>query len=236
MYTRILLKLSGEQLQGKHDGGLDSERIIWIANEVKQVIDLGIEVVVMVGSGNLVRGAQVTGHGIARVTGDNMGMLATIINALALGDTFNDNGVPARVLSAVEVNQVADSFTHRRALSHLEKKRVVIIGGGIGRPYITTDTAALSLALELECDVVIKTTKVDGVYDKDPNKHDDAIKIDAISHHDVLADEKITVMDNAAIGLAMDQGKPIIVCDLLTPGNIAAAARGENVGTKIHSL
>jgi len=235
MYKRILLKLSGEQLQGKYEGGLDAERIIWIANEVKQVIDDGIEVVVMVGAGNLIRGMQVAGNGIARVTGDNMGMLATVINALALGDIFNDNHVPTRVLSAIEVNQMADQFTHRRALSHLEKDRVVIIGGGIGRPYLTTDTAALSLALELECDVVIKTTKVDGVYDKDPNKHDDAVKIDSMSHHEAVSNSEIAVMDRAALGLAMDQSKPIIVCDLLTPGNIARAARGENVGTKIQS-
>ncbi len=235
MYKRILLKLSGEQLQGKHDGGFDAERAAWIAEQIKPALNDGTQVVIMVGGGNYARGAQLAGETIQRVTADNIGMLATLMNGLALADTFNSVGLPARVLSNIKADQVVDQYTHRRAESHLDKNRVVIVAGGIGRPFLTTDTAALSLALELECDVVIKTTKVDGVYDKDPNKHDDAIKIDEMSHQDALANEKIAVMDKAALGLALEQDKPIIVCDLLTDGNIAAAARGDNIGTNIHS-
>lgn len=234
MYKRILLKLSGEQLQGKHDGGFDAERAAWIAGQIKPVIVAGTEVVIMVGGGNYARGAQLAGETIERVTADNIGMLATVMNAVALADVFNSCELDSRALSNVRADQVVDQYTFRRAMSHLDKKRVVIVAGGIGRPFLTTDTAALSLALELECDVVIKTTKVDGVYDKDPNKHQDAVKIDDMSHRDALANEQIAVMDKAALGLAMEQGKPIIVCDLLTDGNIAAAARGENVGTTIH--
>lgn len=233
MYKRILLKLSGEQLQGKHTSGFDAERAAWIAAQIKEAQADGAQIVVMVGGGNYARGAQLAGESIQRVTADNIGMLATLMNGLALADVFNTSGVPARVLSNIEANQVVDQYTHRRAESHLQKNRVVIVAGGIGRPFLTTDTAALSLALELECDVVIKTTKVDGVYDKDPAKHDDAVKFDELSHQDALANEHIAVMDKAALGLAMEQGKPIIVCDLLTDGNIAAAARGESVGTTI---
>lgn len=235
MYKRILLKLSGEQLQGKHDGGFDAERAAWISGQIKPVIEAGTEVVIMVGGGNYARGAQLAGETIQRVTADNIGMLATVMNAVALADAFNAGELDTRALSNIRADQVVDQYTFRRAVSHLEKKRVVIVAGGIGRPFLTTDTAALSLALELDCDVVIKTTKVDGVYDKDPNKHDDAVKIDDMSHRDALENEQIAVMDKAALGLAMEQGKPIIVCDLLTDGNIAAAARGENIGTNIHS-
>lgn len=235
MYKRILLKLSGEQLEGRHDGGFDSERACWIAGQVKKAVDAGTQVVIMVGGGNYARGAQLANESINRVTADNIGMLATLMNALALSDTFNACGVSTRALSNIKADQVVDQYTFRRANNHLEKGHVIIIAGGIGRPFLTTDTAALSLALELECDVVIKTTKVDGVYDKDPHKHDDAVKIDEMSHQDALANEHIAVMDKAALGLAMEQHKPIIVCDLLTDGNIAAAARGDNVGTNIHS-
>ena len=231
MYKRILLKLSGEQLQGEHSGGFDTERAKWVAHEVAKVKEIGTEVVIMVGGGNYARGAQLANESIQRVTADNVGMLATLMNALALADVFNSEGVPTRALSNIKADQLVDQFTNRRAISHLAKGRVIIVAGGIGRPFLTTDTAALSLALELECDVVIKTTKVDGVYDKDPNKHDDATKLDAITHHEALSDANIAVMDKAALGLAMEQNKPVIICDLLTEGNIARAAAGENVGT-----
>lgn len=233
MYKRILLKLSGEQLQGQLKGGFDTDRAKWIANEVKRTLETGAQVVIMVGGGNYARGAQLANDSIQRVTADNIGMLATLMNALALADVFNSNGVPARALSNIKADQLADQFTHRRAISHLAKSRVVIVAGGIGRPFLTTDTAALSLALELECDVVIKTTKVDGVYDKDPAKHDDALKLDTISHHEALNDANIAVMDKAALGLAMEQNKPLIICDLLTEGNIARATAGENIGTVV---
>lgn len=234
MYKRILLKLSGEQLQGQHDGGgFDAERAAWIAKQIKETTDAGVQVVVMVGGGNYARGAQLAGQTIQRVTADNVGMLATLMNTLALADVFNSCDVPARALSNIKADQVVDQFTHRRATSHLNKGRVAIVAGGIGRPFLTTDTAALSLALELECDVVVKTTKVDGVYDRDPAKHPDAKKLDKLSYHDALANPDIAVMDKAALGLAMEQNKPVIICDLLTDGNIALAASGQAVGTFI---
>lgn len=233
MYKRILLKLSGEQLQGDHSGGFDTDRATWIAHEVVKTLETGAQVVIMVGGGNYARGAQLAGKSIQRVTADNIGMLATLMNALALADVFNSEGVPTRALSNIKADQLVDQFTNRRAISHLAKGRVIIVAGGIGRPFLTTDTAALSLALELECDVVIKTTKVDGIYDKDPNKHDDALKLDSITHHEALSDANIAVMDKAALGLAMEQNKPLIICDLLTEGNIARATAGENVGTVV---
>ncbi len=233
MYKRVLLKLSGEQLQGEHNGGFDTNRAKWIADELKKVLVNDTQVVVMVGGGNYARGAQLANEFVQRVTADNIGMLATLMNALALSDVFNSEGVDARALSNIKADQLVDQFTNRRALSHLNKNRVIIVAGGIGRPFLTTDTAALSLALELECDVVIKTTKVDGIYDKDPNIHSDATKLDSISHHDALRDEKIAVMDKAALGLAMEQKKPVVICDLLTEGNIARAVAGENVGTTV---
>ncbi len=235
MYKRILLKLSGEQLQGDHASGFDTERAKWIADEIRQVTDRGIQVVVMVGGGNYARGAQLANESIQRITGDYVGMLATLMNALTLSDVFNSEGVPTRALSNVEANQVVDQFTHRRAVSHLVKNRVVIVAGGTGRPFLTTDTAAVNLALELDCDVVIKTTKVDGVYSDDPVKNPDATKYDEITYDEALANPNIMVMDKAALGLAMEQRKPVIICDLLTDGNIARAASGEVVGTTIHS-
>lgn len=233
MYKRILLKLSGEQLQGQYEGGFDAERAKWIATQLKETVETGVEIVMMVGGGNYARGAQLAGHGIGRVTADNVGMLATMMNALSLADVFNDCDVPTRALTTIKADQVADQFTHRRAQSHLEKGRVVVVAGGIGRPYLTTDTAAVSLALEMDCDVVIKTTKVDGVYDKDPAHHDDAQKYHHISYDEALSNSNIKVMDKAALGLAMEQRKPVIICDLLTDQNIARAAKGEQIGTLI---
>lgn len=231
MYKRVLLKLSGEQLQGKFDGGFDAERAAWIASELKKVD--AAEIVLMIGGGNYARGAQLVGGGVQRVTADNIGMLATIMNALALADVLNSNGVPARALTNVKADQVADQFTHRRALSHLDKKRVVIVAGGIGRPYLTTDTAAVSLALELECDVILKATKVDGVYDKDPATNPDAVKYDSLTLQQAIEQPDIKVMDQAAIALAHDHSQSIIVFELLVQGNIARAIAGESIGTVI---
>jgi uridylate kinase len=233
MYKRVLLKLSGEQLAGKFDGGIDTELIVWLAGEVKKTTDAGTEVVIMVGGGNFARGAQLASHGITRVTADNIGMLGTIMNAVALADVFNASGVSARALSIVTVDQIADQFTHRRAMSDLAKGRVVVAAGGTGRPYVTTDTAALSFALELECDVVLKATKVDGVYDKDPAKFPDAIKLSTITFDQAVSDGAIKVMDKAALGLALEYGVPILVFDAMTENNIARAASGEQIGTKI---
>ena len=231
MYKRVLLKLSGEQLQGKFDGGFDAERAAWIAGELQKVDSA--EIVLMIGGGNYARGAQLVGGGVQRVTADNIGMLATIMNALALADALNTHGVPARALTNVKADQVADQFTHRRALSHLDKKRVVIVAGGIGRPYLTTDTAAVSLALELECDVILKATKVDGVYDRDPATSPDAVRYDALTLQEAVERPGIKVMDKAAIALAHDHDQSIVVFELLQEGNIARAIAGEPIGTTI---
>lgn len=233
MHRRILLKLSGEQLQGKFDGGFDIERARWIANELRTLVNNGQEIVIMVGGGNYARGAQLASDQIPRVTADGIGMLATLMNALALSSVLNAEGIPARALSNIKADQVVDQFTHRRALSHLEKGRVVIVAGGIGRPYLTTDTAAVSLALEMDCDVVLKATKVDGVFTKDPSKFDDAEKLDHISYDEALGNGDIGVMDKAALGLSMEHETTVIVFELLKEGNIAKAASSEHIGTQI---
>jgi uridylate kinase len=234
MYKRVLLKLSGEQLSGKFEGGIDPELASWLAEEVKRAASSGSQVVIMVGGGNFVRGAQIAGHGIKRVTGDHMGMLGTMINALALTDIFEAHAVPTRCLSNIFADQVAEKFVHRLANKHLEKGRVVIVAGGIGRPYLTTDTAAVSLALELDCEVVLKATKVDGVYDKDPATNSDAIKYDELPYQQAVENTDIKVMDKAALGLAMEQKMPVIVFDAMTENNISRAVAGETVGTKVH--
>jgi len=232
-YKRILLKLSGEQLAGKFESGIDAELCKWLAQEIKKVSDDGTQVVVMVGGGNFARGAQLAGNGIKRVTGDHIGMLATMMNALALTDIFESEGVKTRCLSNIFAQQVAEPFVHRLAEKHLEKGRVVITAGGIGRPYLTTDTAAVALALEIDCQVVLKATKVNGVYDKDPSKHDDAKKLDQLSFQQAVADDGIKVMDKAAMGLALEHKMPIIVFDAMQEDNIAKAAKGHTTGTII---
>lgn len=232
MYKRILLKLSGEQLQGRFDSGFDTERAVWIAKEIKKVE--ATEIVIMIGGGNYVRGARVVGGGIERVTADNMGMLGTLLNALALADVFNANGVSARALSSIKADQVVDQFTHRRALSHLAKKRVVIVAGGIGRPFLTTDTAAVSLALELNCDAILKATKVDGVYSADPETNPAAKRFDTISLQEAVENPAVRVMDKAAMALAADHEQSIVVFELLKENNIARAAAGDPVGTTVH--
>ena len=234
-YSRILLKLSGEQLSGKFDNGIDPELVGWIAGEVKKVVDTGRQVVIMVGGGNIVRGAQIAGHGIQRVTGDHMGMLATMINALALTDIFEANEVETRCLSNIFAEQVAEPFVFRLANKHLQKNRVVIVAGGSGRPYVTTDTAAVVLALELDCNVVLKATKVDGVYTKDPAKHDDAERLEHMSFQEAVENKHISVMDKAALGLAMEQSMPITVFDAMVEDNLLRVANGEQVGTLISS-
>ncbi|CAN5157456.1 UMP kinase [soil metagenome] len=234
MYTRVLLKLSGEQLAGKFETGIDAELGAWIAREIKKVTDSGTQVVIMVGGGNYARGAQLAGHGIKRVTADHIGMLATMMNGIALTDIFESQGVVTRCLSNIYAEQVAEPFVHRLAENHLSQGRVVIVAGGIGRPYLTTDTAAVSLALELDCQVVLKATKVDGVYDKDPAKHDDAVKVDHISAQDAVSDEAIRVMDKAAMGLALEHKLPIIVFDALNEDNILTATQQKTaIGTII---
>lgn len=234
MYKRVLLKLSGEQLAGRLDNGIDSDFTAWLAGEIKALATLNVQVVIMVGGGNFVRGATVSGHGIKRVTGDHMGMLATMINALALTDMFEAQGLKTRCLSNIFAAQVAEPFVHRLANKHLEKGRVVIVAGGIGRPYLTTDTAAVSLALELDCEVVLKATKFDGVYNKDPAKHKDAKKLKSVSYQEVLQNNSIKVMDKAAIGLAMEQNMPVLVFDTTQSGSLAKTVAGNHTGTLIN--
>lgn len=231
MYNRVLLKLSGEQLQGQYTGGFDAERATWIANEIKKVENA--QIVIMVGGGNYARGEQLTGGGVQRVTADNIGMLGTLMNALALVDVFNASGLPARVVTNIKADQVADQFTHRRVLSHLGKGRVVVAAGGIGRPYLTTDTAAVSLALELDCDAIFKATKVDGVYDKDPQQYSDAVKFETLTLNEAVVRPDIKVMDQAAIALAEDHDQSIVVFELLKEDNIRRAIAGEQIGTTI---
>ncbi len=228
-----MLKISGEQLSGQYDGGIDAELGAWLAKEVKKVEAAGIQIVIMVGGGNFARGAQLAGHGIKRVTADQIGMLGTMMNALALNDIFENNGLQSRCLSNIFAEQVAEPFVHRLAEKHLEHHRVVIVAGGIGRPYLTTDTAAVSLALELSCDVVLKATKVDGVFNLDPVKHPEAVKYETVSADDAVSDPNIRIMDKAAMGLALEHKLKIIVFDALKEGNILAAATGRPAGTLI---
>lgn len=232
-YTRVLLKLSGEQLSGKHESGIDAELCGWIADEVKKVVESGTQVLIMVGGGNYARGAQLAGHGIRRVTADHIGMLATLMNALALTDIFEAHGLPTRCLSSIYAEQVAEPFIHRLADKHLEKGRVVIAAGGIGRPYLTTDTAAVSLALELDCQAVFKATKVHGVYDKDPVQFPDAHMYRTLSYQEAVSNDAIKVMDKAAMGLALEHKMPLVVFDAMQPGNILKAAQQQAIGTKI---
>ena len=233
-YNRVLLKLSGEQFAGDREYGVDPQFITKLAVELRETIEAtGVQLVIVVGGGNIMRGAAVSKRGIDRATGDYMGMLATLINGMALVNILEDNGVPARLQTRVRADQVAEPYIRARGLRHLEKGRVVIVSGGTGNPYVTTDTAAVTTALELECDLVLKATKVDGVYDKDPNKHDDAKKHDELSFGKVLTDSEINVMYNAAISLAMDNKLPIVVFDLLTHGNIRRVVEGQGIGTKV---
>lgn len=233
MYKRVLLKISGEQLAGSDVSGINSEFVGWLAGEVKKVTEAGIQVVIVVGGGNFLRGANFAGNGIERATADYMGMMATLMNGLALMDLVEHHGQPTRLQSNVQINEVAEPFIRRRAIRHLEKGRVVIIAGGLGKPYVTTDTAAVSVALELDCEVILKATKVDGIYTKDPAKHDDAEKLDDVSYQEAVANSAIKVMDKAALGMAMEQHMPVVVFDLATDGNILRAASGEKIGTKV---
>ncbi len=213
--------------------GIDPELVGYLAEEVKQAVNAGCQIVMIAGGGNMVRGAEIAKHGIKRVTGDQMGMLSGLINSMAITDIFEAHDIPTRCLSNVFAQQVAESYSYRLAEKHLEKGRVVIIAGGIGRPYFTHDTAAVNLALELDCQAVLKATKVDGVYDKDPNQYPDAQKLDHVSYQQAVEDGAIKVMDKAAMGLAMEQHMPVVVFDAMQPGHILAAANGDPVGTKI---
>ena len=233
MYKRILLKVSGEELAGKYGSGVDPEVIAWIAGEAKKIVDAGCQLIVIAGGGNMVRGAEVAGHGIKRVTADQMGMLSGLINAIAMTDIFEANGVPTRCLSNLYASQVAENYSFRLAEKHLQSGRVLVVAGGIGRPYSTHDSAAVSIGLELDCELVLKSTKVDGVYDKDPADHEDAKLYDSLTYQQAVENPEIKVMDKAALGLAAEQSMPIIVYRLDEQDALARIMNGEKVGTKI---
>lgn len=231
-YTRVLLKLSGEQLAGR-EGGIDPEFVAWLASEIKKATETGVEMAIVVGGGNFLRGATIAGEGLERPTADYMGMLATVMNGLALMDMLEHHGQPTRLQTNIHINQVAEPFIRRRAIRHLEKNRVVIVAGGLGKPYLTTDTAAASVALELDCDIILKATKVDGIYNKDPAKHADAVKFDTLTYQEAIENPHVQVMDKAALGLAMEQKKPLLVFDLHKDGNILRAVSGKAIGTRV---
>ncbi|MDF2502554.1 MULTISPECIES: UMP kinase [Clostridium] len=229
-YKRIMLKLSGEALAGKNGYGIDFQVAKRIAEEIKEIVKMGIEVGAVVGGGNIWRGRQ--GEDMDRTTADYMGMLATCINAMALQDSLEGIGVYTRVQTAIEMKEIAEPFIRRRAMRHLEKGRVVIFGAGTGNPYFSTDTTAALRAAEIEADLILLAKKVDGVYDKDPNKYSDAVKYDTVRYMDVL-EKGLQVMDSTATSLCMDNNIPILVFGLDTPGNIKRAITGEKIGTLV---
>lgn len=232
-FKRVLLKLSGEQLAGSRTHGIDPDFVNNLAKELKEVISAtGAQIAVVVGGGNFMRGASIAGRGVERATGDYMGMLATVMNGMALLDALEQNDQPARLLSKLRVEGVAEPYIRRRALRHMEKGRVVIVSGGTGNPYFTTDTAAVTASLELDCDATLKATKVDGVYDKDPVGNPDAKKYDSLTFADALQNPDIAVMDNAAISLSMDNKLPIVVFGL-EPGNLQKVIEGQEIGTTV---
>ena len=229
-YKRVLLKLSGEALMGDQDFGLDRAMLDKMANQIKPVHDKGAQIAVVVGGGNIYRGVSGAADGMERAQGDNMGMLATIINALALQDAFEKHGMDCRVMSSIDVHQMAEPYIRRKALRHLEKGRVVVFAGGTGNPYFTTDTAAALRALEMDAEVLMKATKVDGIYDKDPMVHDDATRFDEISYLDVLTRD-LKVMDATATALCHDNNLPILVFNIDEDDVFDRALSGEDVGT-----
>lgn len=231
-YRRILLKLSGEALLGSRQYGVDPEFCAFIARQIAEVHRLGVEVGIVVGGGNIFRGLAAAARGMDRATGDYIGMLATVMNGLALQDALERLGVPTRVMSAIAMNEVAEPYIRRRAVRHLEKGRVVIFVAGTGNPYFTTDTAAALRAVEIGAEVLLKATKVDGVYDADPVTHPEARRYSHLDYTDLLRDQ-LKVLDAAAVSLCMENGLPIVVFDLNAPDNIRRVALGEAVGTRI---
>ena len=231
-YKRILLKLSGEALAGTASFGIDADRVRALAKEVADVAAAGIQVGVVVGGGNIFRGIAAAARNMDRVTGDHMGMLATVINSLAMSDALEQMGIPTRVMSAIEMHQVAEPYIRRRAIRHLEKGRIVIFAAGTSNPYFSTDTAATLRALEIKADVIAKATRVDGVYNKDPLKFPDAVKYQEITYLEVLSNA-LGVMDATSIAMCRDNKLPIIVFNLNTVGNIMRMATGDTIGTVI---
>ncbi len=232
-YKRILLKLSGEALMGERQYGIDPTRLAEYAQEIKQIIAKGVEVAIVIGGGNIFRGVAGASKGMDRVQADHMGMLATVINGLALQSALEDAEIPTRLQSAVKINEVAEPFIRRRAIRHLEKGRVVIFGGGTGNPYFTTDSAAVLRAIEINAEVILKGTRVDGIYTADPEKDSKATKFDFITFDDVLK-KGLKVMDTTAFTLSQENELPIIVFDMNKKGNLLKVVSGEAIGTKVN--
>lgn len=232
VYKRVLLKLSGEALQGDLGYGVDPKIASSIASQIKEIYELGIDVACVIGAGNIFRGLQASKAGMDRATADYIGMLATVMNSLVLQDALEKMGVHTRVQSAIEIQELAEPYIRRRAMRHLEKRRVIIFAAGTGNPYFTTDTAAALRAIEIGADVIMKATKVDGVYTGDPVKDKTAKKFTKLRYIDVLK-KGLKVMDATAVSLCMDQNMPIVVFDLTKPGNIRRVVTGENIGTTI---
>ncbi len=229
-YKRILLKISGEALIGKSDYGIDPKIMDSIAEEIKDVTEMGVEVAIVIGGGNFWRGVAASANGMDRTTADYIGMLATIMNALGLQDALEKKGVSTRVQSSITMQEIAEPFIRRRALRHLEKKRVIIFAGGTGNPYFSTDTAAALRALEINAEILFKATKVDGVYDKDPKKFPDAKKYDVLTFMEVL-DRDLKILDSTATSLCMENNLPIVVFDITKPGNVKSVLIGKKIGT-----
>lgn len=232
-YKRILLKLSGEALMGDRNYGIDPARLELYADEIEQVLQRGVQVAIVIGGGNIFRGVAGASNGMDRVQGDHMGMLATVINGLALQSALENKGLDTRLQSAIKINEVAEPFIRRRAMRHLEKGRVVIFGGGTGNPYFTTDSAAVLRAIEIEADVILKGTRVDGIYTSDPEKDKSATKFDKISFQDVLS-RGLKVMDTTAFTLSQENELPIVVFDMNKKGNLLKIVSGENIGTVVN--
>jgi len=232
VYKRVLLKLSGEVLMGEQSCGIDPHVFRAIAEEIKDVYLLGVQIAIVIGGGNIIRGIEASAHGMDRTSADHMGMLATVINALALQDALEKLGVPTRVQTAIEIRAVAEPFILRRAIRHLEKGRVVIFAAGTGNPYFSTDSAAALRALEIKADVILKATKVDGIYTADPTIDTTAVKLDELTYFNVL-ERGLKIMDASAITLCMDNAMPIIVFNLKVPGNIRRVVLGEKVGSRV---
>jgi uridylate kinase len=233
-YKRIVLKLSGEALMGDQSFGISSDMIKYVAEEISSVAELGVQIAVVVGGGNIFRGVAASSYGMDRTAADHMGMLATVINSIALQDALEKQGLQTRVQTAISMHEVAEPYILRRAIRHLERGRVVIFGAGTGNPYFTTDTAAVLRGQEVHAEILLKATKVDGVYDSDPVKNSDAKFVKCVSYMEVL-EKQLRVMDMTAISLAMDNHMPLAVFKLKVPGNIRRAVCGENVGTLITS-
>jgi len=232
IYNRILLKLSGEALMGSRQYGIDPKRLSEYAKDIKEAIGQGIQIAIVIGGGNIFRGLSGAGNGMDRVQGDHRGMLATIINGLALQSALENEGVATRLQSAIKINEVAEPFIRRRAIRHLEKGRVVIFGGGTGNPYFTTDSAAVLRAIEIEANVIMKGTRVDGIYSADPEKDSNASKYNSISFEDVLK-KGLKVMDTTAFTLSQENELPIIVFDMNKKGNLSKIITGEQIGTTV---